>query len=175
MKERFEGTANRANLIAALKRQEFVAGSDDIAAAMIEIGDADGEPLIVQDGDDDQIFLLLAGTVLIVINGYGYEKRVAGQHVGEMAAIEPSLKRSATVVPAGTVVALRLSSPDFMELGRRFPKIWLPIAQEVSRRLNRRNATIPVPNAAPVRLRYPRLFSHFANSLMPKAPDVPSP
>jgi CRP/FNR family cyclic AMP-dependent transcriptional regulator len=153
MKERFEGTANRASLVAALKRQEFVGGSQDIAAAMADIGVIveyrDGDKLIIQDAHDNDIFLLLAGVVLILINGYEYERRVAGQHVGEMAAIEPSLKRSASVVAVETVVAMKLSSSDFMELGARYPQVWLPVAQELSRRLYQRNSTIPVPNASP--------------------------
>ena len=152
MKERFEGAANRANLLTALKRQEFVGGRDDIAAAMADLGElvefGDGDKLIVQDAHDNDIFLLLSGTTLILINGYELAQRVAGTHVGEMAAIEPSLARAASVVAAGTVVALKLTSTTFMDIGNRFPQVWLPVAQEVSRRLYRRNATIPVPNAA---------------------------
>ncbi|WP_346658660.1 TIR domain-containing protein [Bradyrhizobium sp. 143] len=153
MKERFQGAANRANLLAALRRQEFVGGNQEIAEAAADIGEIveyqDGEKLITQGAEDNEIFLLLAGTVLILINGYEYERRKPGQHIGEMAAIEPSLKRSATVAAAETVVALKLTSADFMALGISYPQIWLPIAQEVSRRLFQRNSTIPVPNAAP--------------------------
>jgi predicted nucleotide-binding protein len=153
MKERFEGNANRVNLIDCLKRQEFVGGSQEIAEAMADIGELveydDGDKLIVQDAHDNDMFLLLAGNVMILINGYEYDRRTAGQHVGEMAAIEPSLKRSASVVAIQTVVALKLTSGDFMRLGERHPQIWLPMARELSRRLFQRNSTIPVPNAAP--------------------------
>jgi uncharacterized protein YkvS len=73
MKERFEGPANRSNLIASLKRQEFVCGSQEIAEAMVSIGQLveyhDGDRLIVQDAHDNEVLLLLAGVVLILING----------------------------------------------------------------------------------------------------------
>jgi CRP/FNR family cyclic AMP-dependent transcriptional regulator len=49
-------------------------------------------------------------------------------------------------------VTLKISSADFMSLGRTYPQIWLPIARELSRRLHQRNDLIPPPNE------YPKLF-----------------
>jgi predicted nucleotide-binding protein len=91
----------------------------------------------------------LAGSVSIVINGNEYTTRKAGQSVGEMAAIEPAHKRSADVVAHDTVVALKLSNPQFMAIGRSYGQIWLSIAREMSRRLYQRNALIPLPNESP--------------------------
>lgn len=155
MKERFEGD-NRPNLIDALKRQEFVGGENALAQAMAEQGQLlefpKGHKIIIQGGEDNDIYLLVAGDVSIVIKGNEYTTRGAGQHVGEMAAIEPSQKRSADVVAHDTVVALKLTNAQFMNLGRSFPQIWLPIARELSRRLFQRNELIPPPNE------YPKLF-----------------
>jgi predicted nucleotide-binding protein len=155
MKERFEGD-NRQNLIDALKRQEFVSGETALAEAMADRGELiefpKGHKFIAQGGEDNDIYLLLAGDVSIVIKGNEYTTRRAGQHVGEMAAIEPSQKRSGDVIAHDTVVALKLTNAQFMSLGRSFPKIWLPIAQELSRRLYQRNELIPPPNE------YPKLF-----------------
>ena len=90
MKERFEGD-NRSNLIDALKRQEFVGGETTLAEAdegeLVEF--AKGHKIIIQGGEDNDIYLLVAGDVSIVIKGNEYTTRKAGQHVGEMAAIEP--------------------------------------------------------------------------------------
>ena len=108
-----------------------------------------GENLIVQEGKDNDIYLLIAGVVAVVVNGSQQGTRQAGQHVGEMAAIEPSLPRSATVSVLEHVVALRITSAEFMKIGETFPEIWLPIARELSRRLYQRNAAIFLPNAAP--------------------------
>jgi len=155
MRERFEGD-NRPNLIDALKRQEFVGGEIALAEAMAEQGQLlefpKGNKIIVQGAEDNDIYLLVAGDVSIVIKGNEYTTRRAGQSVGEMAAIEPSQKRSADVVAHDTVVALKLTNPQFMALGRRFPQIWLPLARELSRRLFQRNELIPPPNE------YPKLF-----------------
>ncbi len=97
MKERFEGDG-RPNLIDALKRQEFVNGNVGLSNAMAEQGDliefAKGDKIILEEGEDDDVFLMLAGSVAVVVKGNEIGTRKAGQHVGEMAAIEPAQKRS---------------------------------------------------------------------------------
>ncbi len=152
MKERFEG-ANHPQLIAALRRQEFSGGRADIADALAKAGVlvelAKGDVLIAQDGIDNDIYFLIAGAVGIVVNGAQIATRKAGQHVGEMAAIEPSLRRSASVPVLETTVVLKVSSADFMAAGNLFPEVWLPIAKELSRRLYQRNDSIFQPNTAP--------------------------
>jgi CRP/FNR family transcriptional regulator, cyclic AMP receptor protein len=87
--------------------------------------------------------------VSIIINGAQVASRKAGHHVGEMAAIEPSLPRSATVHAVEACVALKLSSANFVAIGEQFPEIWLRLAQELSKRLVQRNRTISQPNIAP--------------------------
>jgi CRP/FNR family transcriptional regulator, cyclic AMP receptor protein len=155
MKERFEGS-NRQQLIDALKRQEFVGGDTDLADIFATRGSllefSKGHKIIAEGGEDNDIYLLIAGTVAIVVKGNQVATRKAGQHVGEMSAIEPAQKRSAAVISLDTVVALRLSSTDFMSIGAAHPQIWLPIARELSRRLHQRNDLIPPPND------YPKLF-----------------
>jgi predicted nucleotide-binding protein len=155
MRERFKGD-NRPNLIDALKRHELVGGETALANEMAEQGELlefpKGHKIIVQGGEDNDIYLLLAGEVSIVIKGNEYTTRKAGQCVGEMAAIEPSQKRSADVVSHDSGVALKLTNAQFMALGRKFPQIWLPLARELSRRLLQRNELIPPPNE------YPKLF-----------------
>src|ERR1019366_9097226 len=98
MKERFEKD-DRQNLIDALKRQEFVGGDVKLADALIKKGDK----LITEGGEDNDIYLLLAGSVAVVVKSNEIATRKAGQHVGEMAAIEPAQKRSATVVAHDTL------------------------------------------------------------------------
>ena len=87
---------------------------------------------------------------------------------GEMAAIEPSQKRSATVVACDTVVALKVSSVDFMSVGREHPEIWLPIARELARRLLQRNDLIKPPNA------HPKLFIISSTEALAVANEVHS-
>ena len=125
MKERFEGDG-RPLLIAALRRQDFAESDVNIAEALCAVGTLievkPGEDIIVQGQADNEIYLLVAGVVGIIVNGAQVATRKAGQHVGEMAAIEPSLLRSATVRVLEAVVALKITSADFMKVGERFRK-----------------------------------------------------
>jgi predicted nucleotide-binding protein len=153
-----------------LKRQPFVGGDAAIAEAMAQQGELVEfnklDKIIVQDAEDTDIYLLLAGTVTIVLKGNEYVSRVAGQHVGEMAAIEPTLKRSATVVADEKVVALKVSSAKFMAIGDSYPQIWLPMARELSRRLFQRNILIQPPNE------FPKLFIISSSEAMPVATEL---
>ena len=152
MKKRFEGI-NRPQLIAALKRQEFACGKTEIAEALAVRGELvevqSGENIIVQSGTDNDVYFLIVGVVGIVVNGAQIATRKAGEHVGEMAAIEPSLPRSATVLALEPVLALKISCVGFMEVGEQFPQIWFPLAQALSKRLYQRNSTISLPNETP--------------------------
>jgi CRP/FNR family transcriptional regulator, cyclic AMP receptor protein len=152
MKERFEGT-NRSQLVAALARQELANGDTSVAEAFCTRGELvefqSGEKLIEQGGSDNDVYLLITGTTSILVNGAQIASRQAGQHVGEMAAIEPALPRSATVLALETCVALKLSSVNFVAVCDLFPQIGLRLAQELSRRLTQRNRTISQPNTAP--------------------------
>jgi CRP-like cAMP-binding protein len=147
MKERFENDPQA--LIDALMRQEFVAANSEIAAAFANCGRIlefrKSDEIITQGGEDNDIYLLLAGSVAIVINRSQRATRHAGQHVGEMAAVEPAQKRSASVIAQDTLVVLKVSSADFMSIGRDHPQIWLPMVRELSRRLYQRNRDILRP------------------------------
>ena len=85
-----------------------------------------------------------------------------------MAAIEAAQKRSASIVALETVVALKLSSGEFNAIGAEYPKIWLPIARELSRRLFQRNALIPTPNE------HPKLFIISSSEALDVANEIQS-
>lgn len=152
MKEKFEGEG-AAHLVDAVRRLELIDGSAEIAAEAIKVGALlefqQNDYIVRQNADDDDVYLLIAGVVSVVVNGNTIAPRRAGQHVGEMAAIEPAQKRSADVVATEPVVALKLSSADFRRICEQHPKMWLYLAKELARRLFARNRDIPVPNANP--------------------------
>jgi predicted nucleotide-binding protein len=152
MKERFLGDGH-ANLIESLKRQPFIEGSAEIAQAFSAAGSVEqfkpGETLIVEGGEDNDVYLLLAGTVSAVIKGQEVRTLKAGQHAGEMAAVEPGQPRSATIIAEDTVVALKVPGNAFAQLGDRFPTVWKPIARELAFRLYDRNRHMTAPNEKP--------------------------
>jgi CRP/FNR family transcriptional regulator, cyclic AMP receptor protein len=130
MRDRFQG-ANEPRLIEALRRQEFTGRNADIVAAFRSVGELvdfpKGEKFIVQDGEDNDIYMLVSGSAAIVVNGNQVATRKAGEHVGEMAAIEPAQKRAADVVALDTIVALKVSSADFGKVGESFRKSGSPL------------------------------------------------
>lgn len=152
MKERFEG-GNRSALIASLKRQ-FDSGDAEVAEAIARAGELieykAADTLIAEGGEDNDVFFLVAGGVSVVVKGQEVRTLKAGAHVGEMAAIEPSQWRSASVFAEDTVVAIKMSGTEFSALADKFPGlIWKSVAQELSRRLFDRNRLMTTPNEKP--------------------------
>jgi CRP/FNR family cyclic AMP-dependent transcriptional regulator len=143
---RFEGDAGRRLRLDALANQKLVAGN----RALAEKVDAKaqlmlvkkGAVLIEQDASDNDVYLILAGAFDISVNGRVIRRRVPNDHVGEMAAVEPTQRRSATATAVEDSVVAKLAELDFAELGKEFPEIYLYIARELARRLLQRNAFI---------------------------------
>jgi len=130
----------------SMRTHKFSGGCPELAAAIAAIAEPvsfqPGEHLIEQLGEDQDVYLIVAGSCDVVVNGRKIRVRGAGDHVGEMAAIQRGQTRSASVVAAEEVVALRLTEPQLADLGNRFPAIYRTIAQELARRLLQRNALI---------------------------------
>ncbi len=146
MKKRFEGVAGRRLLIEALKTQKVVAGNvalAEVLADLVEVMEVrTGETIIRQGGSDNDIFFILTGSFNIVVNSKTVAKRVANDHVGEMAVIEPSQARTATVVADEDSVICKLSEPQLTDFGQHYPDIWRYFARELVRRLAQRNAFV---------------------------------
>lgn len=73
-----------------------------------------------------------------------------GAHVGEMALIDPTARRSATVLAVEYSLVLKSSEAHFSTVANANPKLWRRIAVELARRLTDRNKFIPVPRSEPV-------------------------
>ncbi len=146
MKERFEGDAGRRRLTDALKTQKMVAGNSALAeelASLVKVMEVKaGETIIRQGASDNDIFFILTGSFNIVVNGQVIAKRGTNDHVGEMAAIEPSQARTATVVADEDSVICKLSESQLADVGQCYPDIWRYFARELVRRLAQRNAFV---------------------------------
>lgn len=146
MKQRFEGEAGRRVLIDSLRSQKVVGGNqalaEEIAAAGELIEVAKGIAIIEQSAHDNDVYLILAGTFTIFVNGKKMATRVANDHVGEMAAIQQAQLRSASVVASEPSVVIKLTEPQFAALGGKYPEIYRAIAKELARRLMQRNFLI---------------------------------
>jgi predicted nucleotide-binding protein len=144
MIERFKD--DRSVLIEALQEQKLVRGVEPLAERIAEVGELvqveAGTPIIEQAAEDNNLFLILAGSFDIIINGRRIARRQANDHVGEMAAIQPSQPRSASVIASSTAVVCKLTNTQFLELANSYPDIWRLIARELARRLEQRNSLV---------------------------------
>jgi len=102
--------------------------------------------LMVQDGQDNDIYFIVFGSVRIEVNRRKVASRVAGQHVGEMALIDLAARRSATVITEEDSVVLKLSESDFSIIANSFPDLWRRLARELSTRLRQRNSLVKSRN-----------------------------
>ena len=146
MIRRFEGKGGRRLLVSALTKQELVAGNNSLAerlaGAVALESVSPGSAVIEQGANDNDIFFILAGNFEIVVNGQVVATRSDCDHVGEMAAIEPSQPRSATVRATVDSVVARLSEEEFSEVGNEFPQLFRNVAVGLSRRLLQRNKLV---------------------------------
>ena len=67
----------------------------------------------------------------VVVNGRIVAVRGPGNHFGEMAAIEPAHRRSATIIAKEQTIVAELKEEDFSEIASRYPEIYKFIAQEL--------------------------------------------
>ena len=147
MIERFSGEPGKRMRVAALQDQRVVAGNAALAeelAAICELRQlTEGEILIQQDGADNDLYFILTGRFKVVVNDrktIGH--RIAGEHVGEMAAIEPALRRSASVIATEPSVVAKISEVHLADIGSRYPNIYLCFAKTLAKRLHSRNAFV---------------------------------
>ena len=122
MLNRFVGEKGRPVLVETLKNQATLNGN--VAAAEFIASNAEllavesGQAIITQDGEDNDIFFIVAGSFSIIVNGRPVAVRAANNHVCEMAAIQPTQRRSATVTATENSVVCKLSQARLVELAK---------------------------------------------------------
>lgn len=153
MIERFEGQEGFKRLVEAIRRQPVALNEQTIALAFAESCSlrqySQGTALITQNATDNDICLILSGSVSIQIHGREIARRKAGQHVGELALIDPGASRSADVVSIDTVVVARIAEPTFTHLAEKHPRLWRVLALEIGERLRQRSSHVIAKNEQP--------------------------
>ena len=102
------------------------------------------------NADDNDLFLILTGRLRVDVNRRKVAEGVPGQHVGEMALIDPSARRSATVMAEESTVVAKVSEPDFTTVADKYSRLWRRLSIELSDRLRRREQFHTLPNSRPV-------------------------
>src|SRR5215469_8388710 len=150
MKGRFEGEAGRRLLVDSLKSQKLVGGNHTLAeeiAAIGEIIELTKDDMIIEQGAaDNEVYLILAGAFVVLVNGKKVATRVPNDSLGEMAAVQPSQRRSASVIASEPSLVLKLTEAQLATLGGKFPEIYRSLAKELALRLMQRNFLITVPH-----------------------------
>jgi CRP/FNR family cyclic AMP-dependent transcriptional regulator len=130
-------------LIDALKEHKIVAGNQELASQIAATGELvdvpAGTPVIEQGSDDNEVYLVTAGSFDIAVNGQVIARRVQGDHFGEMALLLPMQRRAASVTAHENSTVVRLSGQQLTDLASRFPQIWRCFALELAHRLLQRN------------------------------------
>ena len=154
MISRFRGEAGRNRLIWALRKQLILHDNETLCNELADQAELlqfeSGEELIVQDDADNDIYFILAGRLSIVVNGREVAIRNSGQHVGEMVLIDPSARRSASVIAIEQTVVVKICETSFRLLAEKYQRIWPLLAVELADRLRQRNRLVAATNPRPV-------------------------
>jgi CRP/FNR family transcriptional regulator, cyclic AMP receptor protein len=139
----FRGPRGKSRLINALMVQLLVRDRD-LAEAIVRRAKLEEVPsgtnIIVQGSFDSDLFLILKGAFSISIDGRVVARKHAGEHVGEMAVVDPKMPRTASVIAIADSVVARIEERDFSALADRYPRLWRRIAVELAHRLRRESA-----------------------------------
>lgn len=118
----FKGRGTDDRIQETLLQNPAIGGDLEIATEIMSSGDLvgfrQGEQIVEQGANNDDVYFLLAGEADILVRGRKRTFRGAPNQIGEMAAIEPGKARAATVqVRSETACALRIP-------GEEFRKVW---------------------------------------------------
>jgi CRP/FNR family cyclic AMP-dependent transcriptional regulator len=148
---RFTGTNSR--LVEALCKQAVLANNALAVTELAAVAEVKefvaGDILVRQDDPDTDVFFILAGTFRVLVNDREVAFRKAGDHIGEMAVIDPSSRRTATNVASEPSVVAKIAGSDFLRIANTHPALWRAIALELCRRLNERKQYHKSPNTKP--------------------------
>lgn len=154
MLERFSGIDNRTLVIRALKDQLSVCDDDEIAETIYERSILEefsqGTTIIEDSASDNDFFFILSGEASVCVGGREIAVRKAGEHIGEMAVVDPAHPRSASVSAKSIVVTARLAASAFADIADTNPRLWRTIARELAVRLRQRNRFVRPINPEPV-------------------------
>ncbi|MEU0691656.1 Crp/Fnr family transcriptional regulator [Streptomyces uncialis] len=128
-----------------------------------------GAPLLREGGPDRHLLLLLTGFAKVTAAVENGERsllavRVGGDTVGEMAALDGSSPRSATVTACGEMTARTVQPAALHELLRRRPEISLALAVIVANRLRWANQRRLEFRGYPVKVRLARILVELATA-----------
>jgi predicted nucleotide-binding protein len=150
---RFRGTTGKKRLAETFLGQPLLSASEAAAtlfsnsSKLLEL--PAGHQLTVQGGQDNDLYFILSGSVRVFVNNREVAIRRAGEHVGEMALIDLTAVRSATMVTAEPSIVAQISEPAFTRIANCHPVIWRKLAGTIAQRLRERSRFHTAPHSVP--------------------------
>ena len=151
--DRLAADADRRSLTELLLQQHVLRGNESITNALVSMCTVLPVPrgqLLIRQGDgDNDIYFILSGAFRILVNEREVAMRKAGQHVGEMALIDASSPRTASVIAYEDSVVAKVTEVHFASVAHANPMLWRNLAVELVNRLDERRKFHRIPNAVP--------------------------
>lgn len=151
--DRLAADQDRRLLTDLIRRQQLVEGNEIAARSFAEHCQIISVPInstIIKQGDTgNDLYFILSGRVLILVNQREVATRGPGQHVGEMALVDAASPRTAAVVTVEPAILARVSEPNFVQTANSNPYLWRNISIELVRRLDERRKFHRIPNQHP--------------------------
>lgn len=154
LKSRFDGPDGRRRLINAINSQRLVEYDEALATAIVDAGAIvefeTGMQIISQGDGDNDAYFIIDGEAGIFVNSRPVARRTARDSIGEMALIDPTVRRSASVTALTTLTALKISEPKFKAITQDNARVWRALSLIIADRLRQRNQFHRSPNDMPV-------------------------
>lgn len=170
MSNRFEGSDGRRLLVEVLESCKLVKNETELAEKLADVGSVveytTDEVLMTEGEYDNDIYFILNGEVEVLIKNTRVATRRVGDTIGEMAILDASQPRSATIKALVRTVALKVTEPDFSQLASEHTHIWKSISKETAERLRQRSSLIAAGNTDPI------LFVGCSTELLPIAEEI---
>ena len=151
MIERFQGKGGHRLLLEAMAAQQLVARKRPLARALVDrvsLAELARDEVLIEEGAaDNDLYFVLAGRVAVLVGGREVGTREAGQHVGEVALLDPTVPRSATVIAQEPTVVAKISERDFAVVAAAVPAVWRALAAGLGGILAQRNRRASAPAA----------------------------
>lgn len=166
LKDRFD----QEGVVEALLRQRLVRGDRQFAVRLAEAGKtsefAPGAILIEQGTWENDLHFILAGEFEVLINGQYKQTRVAGEAVGELAGLNRSRPRTATLRATKESLVLSIGLTELNQIVGTDVDFWKATADVVADQLDHRNREVGAANE------HPRIFVISSKEGLPVARQV---
>ena len=142
--DQFEGAQGKERLADALLSHELVGHNQALArkfadeAVVVEF--KSGQTLLKQHDPASHVYLVLSGEVSVEVNGTRVTTSGPGVPIGEIALLDPSGGRSASVIAIAHTIVARVTQAQFEALAKEYPQVWHGVARHLARHVRRHNA-----------------------------------